>query len=135
MTDCIFCKIAHHEVNSRIVFENDRVVAFHDLFPAAPTHLLIIPKQHFTTLNDVPASEAALLAWGDSEPAPLRWSEIVPLSLLGLNTSALDAPAVVVISLALRRLTDAAGMVPELLALGGSLRRVLDAPGAPRAWL
>lgn len=61
MTDCIFCKIARHEVNSRIVFENERVVAFHDLFPAAPTHLLIIPKQHFTTLNDVPASEAALL--------------------------------------------------------------------------
>ena len=61
MTDCIFCKIAQHEVNSRIVFENERVVAFHDLFPAAPTHLLIIPKQHFTTLNDVPASEAALL--------------------------------------------------------------------------
>lgn len=61
MTDCIFCKIAHHEVNARIVFENERIVAFHDLFPAAPTHLLIIPKQHFTTLNDVPASEAALL--------------------------------------------------------------------------
>lgn len=61
MTDCIFCKIANHEVNARIVFENERVVAFHDLFPAAPTHLLIIPKQHFSTLNDVPASEATLL--------------------------------------------------------------------------
>lgn len=61
MTDCIFCKIASHEVNSRIVFENERVVAFHDLFPAAPTHLLIIPKQHYDTLNDVPASDAAIL--------------------------------------------------------------------------
>lgn len=61
MTDCIFCKIANHEVNARIVFENERVVAFYDLFPAAPTHLLIIPKQHFSTLNDVPASETALL--------------------------------------------------------------------------
>lgn len=61
MTDCIFCKIANHEVNSRIVFENERVVAFHDLFPAAPTHLLIIPKRHYDTLNDVPASEAAIL--------------------------------------------------------------------------
>ena len=58
---CIFCKIANHEVNARIVFENDRVVAFHDLFPAAPAHLLVIPKQHYGTLNDVPASEAALL--------------------------------------------------------------------------
>lgn len=61
MTDCIFCKIARHEVNSRIVFENERVVAFHDLFPAAPTHLLIIPKQHYDTLNDVPAGDAAIL--------------------------------------------------------------------------
>lgn len=61
MSDCIFCKIAHHEVNSRIVFENERLVAFHDLFPAAPTHLLIIPKVHYSTLNDVPAGESALL--------------------------------------------------------------------------
>lgn len=61
MTDCIFCKIARREVNAQILFENDRVVAFNDLFPAAPTHLLVIPKQHYSTLNDVPASEAALL--------------------------------------------------------------------------
>lgn len=61
MTDCIFCKIARHEVNARIAFENDRVVAFHDLFPAAPTHLLIIPKTHYSTLNDVPADQGALI--------------------------------------------------------------------------
>ncbi len=61
MTDCIFCKIANREVNSRIVFENERVVAFHDLFPAAPTHVLIVPRQHYSTLNDVPADQAALL--------------------------------------------------------------------------
>lgn len=61
MTDCIFCKIARHEVPSRIVFENERLLAFHDLFPAAPTHILLIPKTHYTTLNDVPASEAAVL--------------------------------------------------------------------------
>lgn len=61
MTDCIFCKIARHEVPSRIVFENERLLAFHDLFPAAPTHILLIPKTHYTTLNDVPASEDAVL--------------------------------------------------------------------------
>ncbi|WP_022954991.1 histidine triad nucleotide-binding protein [Perlucidibaca piscinae] len=61
MTDCIFCKIARHEVPSRIVFENERLLAFHDLFPAAPTHILLIPKSHYTTLNDVPASEAVVL--------------------------------------------------------------------------
>ena len=59
--DCIFCKIARKEVQSRIVFENEHVVAFHDLFPAAPTHLLIIPKQHYSTLNDVPAAESGIL--------------------------------------------------------------------------
>lgn len=61
MTDCIFCKIARHEVNARIVYENERVVAFHDLFPAASTHLLIIPKEHYSTLDDVPASASGLL--------------------------------------------------------------------------
>lgn len=59
--DCIFCKIATHEVPARVAFENDRLIAFHDLFPQAPTHVLIIPKTHYTTMNDVPASESALL--------------------------------------------------------------------------
>lgn len=59
--DCIFCKIAAGEIPARIAFENERLVAFHDLFPQAPTHLLIIPKQHYATLNDVPASDSALL--------------------------------------------------------------------------
>ena len=61
MMDCIFCKIAGKQIPAKIAFENDRLIAFHDLFPQAPTHLLIIPKVHFTTLNDVPASENALL--------------------------------------------------------------------------
>ena len=59
--DCIFCKIATKQVNAQIAFENDRIVAFHDLFPQAPTHVLIIPKTHYSTLNDVPADQAALL--------------------------------------------------------------------------
>ncbi|HCT41597.1 MAG TPA: histidine triad nucleotide-binding protein [Moraxellaceae bacterium] len=59
--DCIFCKVAAHDVPARTVFENERLIAFHDLFPQAPTHILIIPKNHYTTLNDVPASDSALL--------------------------------------------------------------------------
>ncbi|MDO8331253.1 MAG: histidine triad nucleotide-binding protein [Fluviicoccus sp.] len=59
--DCLFCKIAAKQIPARIAFENERVIAFHDLFPQAPTHILIIPKAHYTTLNDVPASEAALV--------------------------------------------------------------------------
>lgn len=59
--DCIFCKVVAHDVPARTVFENERLIAFHDLFPQAPTHILIIPKTHYTTLNDVPASDSALL--------------------------------------------------------------------------
>jgi histidine triad (HIT) family protein len=59
--DCLFCKIASKQINARIAFENDRVVAFHDLFPQAPTHVLVIPRTHYSTLNDVPASETALV--------------------------------------------------------------------------
>lgn len=59
--DCIFCKIAAGEIPARIAYENERLVAFHDLFPQAPTHLLIIPRQHYATLNEVSASESALL--------------------------------------------------------------------------
>ena len=59
--DCIFCKIAQKQIKANIAFENDRVIAFHDLFPQAPTHILIIPKQHYTTLNDVPVEDGAIL--------------------------------------------------------------------------
>lgn len=59
--DCIFCKIAAGETPARIAYENERLVAFHDLFPQAPTHLLVIPRQHYATLNDVPASDSGLL--------------------------------------------------------------------------
>ncbi|HNE92091.1 MAG TPA: histidine triad nucleotide-binding protein [Agitococcus sp.] len=61
MMDCIFCKIAQKQIKGNIAFENDRVIAFHDLFPQAPTHILIIPKQHYTTLNDVPVEQGAIL--------------------------------------------------------------------------
>ena len=46
--DCLFCKIANKQINAKIAFENERVIAFHDLFPQAPVHVLIIPKR--TTL-------------------------------------------------------------------------------------
>lgn len=59
--DCLFCKIANQQIPANVAFENERVIAFHDLFPQAPTHVLIIPKTHYSTLNDVPASESALL--------------------------------------------------------------------------
>lgn len=53
MQDCIFCKIANHEIPTEPVFENDRVIAFNDLNPQAPVHILVIPKKHISSLKEV----------------------------------------------------------------------------------
>lgn len=60
--DCIFCKIIDGSIPSKKVFENERIVAFHDIQPAAPVHILIIPKKHIPTMNDVSAEDDALIA-------------------------------------------------------------------------
>lgn len=61
MSDCIFCKIVNKEIPSTIVFDDDQVLAFEDLNPVAPCHVLVIPKQHVATINDVePAHEPML---------------------------------------------------------------------------
>jgi len=56
--DCIFCKIASHAIPVDAIYEDDQVIAFNDREPHAPTHLLVIPKQHFATIGAV---DAALL--------------------------------------------------------------------------
>jgi len=61
MLDCIFCKIANKEIDSQIVFEDDKMVAFKDLSPQAPVHLLIIPKKHIQSLADVSEDDVKLL--------------------------------------------------------------------------
>ncbi len=53
MEDCIFCRIARGEIPCGKVYENDRVLAFDDIHPAAPVHVIIIPKQHMATLLDL----------------------------------------------------------------------------------
>jgi len=59
--DCIFCKIVEGSVPSKKVLETDTVLAFHDIQPAAPVHVLLIPKKHIPTMNDVTADDAAVL--------------------------------------------------------------------------
>lgn len=59
MTDCLFCKMVAGEIKPDVVFEDDTVLAFRDINPQAPTHILIIPKIHIATLNDL---DNALLA-------------------------------------------------------------------------
>lgn len=61
MTDCVFCKIAKGELPSRKVYEDDEVLAFHDIHPAAPVHFMLIPKQHVGSLEECGASHQALL--------------------------------------------------------------------------
>lgn len=53
MSDCLFCKIAGKEINSKIVYENDYVIAFNDINPVAPIHVLVIPKIHIVDLNEI----------------------------------------------------------------------------------
>lgn len=53
MTTCLFCKMAGGEIKPDTVYEDDTVLAFRDIHPQAPVHILIIPKRHFATLNDI----------------------------------------------------------------------------------
>jgi len=56
MSKCIFCQIVDKEIPANVVLENDEFVAFHDINPKAPVHFLIIPKKHFESFQDTPAS-------------------------------------------------------------------------------
>jgi histidine triad (HIT) family protein len=61
LDNCIFCKIATKQIPSTLVYEDQDLIAFHDINPAAPIHLLIVPKQHIPTLSDCDDSHAILL--------------------------------------------------------------------------
>ena len=61
MSDCIFCKIVAGEIPSRKIYEDDDMLAFHDIQPAAPIHFLVIPKKHIASLGDAAEADAALL--------------------------------------------------------------------------
>jgi len=51
--NCIFCKIANKEINSNLLLETEDYVAFNDINPQAPVHVLVIPKKHYSSLNDI----------------------------------------------------------------------------------
>lgn len=53
MDSCIFCKIAAGEIPSKKVYEDDNILAFHDISPMAPVHVLVIPKTHIASMNEV----------------------------------------------------------------------------------
>lgn len=59
--DCLFCKIINREIPADIVHEDDEVLAFSDINPQAPTHVVIVPKQHIATLNDLEEGDLELV--------------------------------------------------------------------------
>lgn len=71
--DCIFCKIANHEIPSTIVYEDDKVVAFDDLNPQAPVHTLVIPKEHYENIIDgVPGDVLEAMTYAIGEVAKIK---------------------------------------------------------------
>lgn len=62
MSDCIFCKIASGEIPSNKVYEDETVIAFNDLDPQAPTHILVIPKEHIASASEINENNSAVVA-------------------------------------------------------------------------
>ena len=60
MTDCLFCKILSGDVPADVVYEDEYVLAFKDIYPKAPFHVFIIPKKHIATLNDLEDEDTSL---------------------------------------------------------------------------
>jgi histidine triad (HIT) family protein len=61
MADCLFCRIIKREIPASIVYEDDRILAFNDINPQAPTHVLVVPKRHIESLNDLVAGDDAIV--------------------------------------------------------------------------
>lgn len=60
--DCLFCKIINREIDSQIVYENEHVIAFKDIHPVAPVHVLIVPKLHIANMNEITEENANNIA-------------------------------------------------------------------------
>lgn len=63
MSDCIFCMIANKEIPSNIVYEDDKIMVFHDLEPQAPAHVLMISKKHIPSLDAIAVEDQELLGY------------------------------------------------------------------------
>lgn len=61
--DCIFCKIANKEIDTDIIYEDDKIIAFKDMNPKAPIHLLVIPKKHINSNNEVNEDDIELIGY------------------------------------------------------------------------
>ena len=84
MTDCVFCKIVRGEIPCAKVYEDDDILAFDDIHPMAPVHVIIIPKRHIATLMDLDATKEELPArfWAAAQ----KIAEIKKVSARGFRT-------------------------------------------------
>jgi histidine triad (HIT) family protein len=80
---CLFCKIVDKQIPAKILFEDDDLLAFHDIHPAAPTHVLIIPKQHLASLGEGGPEHAAL--FGKLLLATRRAAELTGIAASGFR--------------------------------------------------
>lgn len=92
MDDCIFCKIVNGVIPSEKVYEDGRVFAFKDINPAAPVHVLIVPKEHIESVNDLNPENAAIM--GEIHLAAAKIAEELGIADKGyrlINNCGLDA--------------------------------------------
>ncbi len=61
MIDCTFCRVIAHELEGDFVYEDEEIVAFHDINPQAPVHVLIVPKKHIASLNELSPADAPIV--------------------------------------------------------------------------
>ena len=86
---CLFCKIVAGEIPATKVYEDDRVIAFNDINPQAPMHVLVVPKKHLATLNDLSAAEDGLVGAMVRRAAAIAYgvgTAVVVLRAVGLGT-------------------------------------------------
>ena len=62
MADCIFCMLANHEIPTNVVYEDEEMFCFHDVEPQAPVHVLLIPKKHIESIDDLKEEDAELIS-------------------------------------------------------------------------
>jgi histidine triad (HIT) family protein len=84
MTDCLFCKMVAGEIKPNVVLENEHVLAFRDIRPQAPVHVLVIPKKHVPTLDDLPTDDPELA--GALWQAASKVAELEGVSETGYRT-------------------------------------------------
>ena len=61
MSDCIFCKIVNKEITTELIYEDEEIIAFNDINPQAPIHILVIPKKHISSLVDLNEEDENLI--------------------------------------------------------------------------